>query len=69
MVQNGEGKCPRKTLSNIEEKTISVYESTTEVKHTKPNIFLTHICSKVLKLVLFFFLLVTTHRRNVKPLR
>ena len=30
MVQNGEGKCPRKTLSNIEEKTISVYESTTE---------------------------------------
>ncbi|KAH0929575.1 hypothetical protein BRARA_D01269 [Brassica rapa] len=32
MVQNGEGKCPRKTLSNIEEKTISVYESTTEKK-------------------------------------
>lgn len=31
MVQNGEGKCPRKTLSNIEEKTISVDENTTMV--------------------------------------
>uniref|UniRef100_A0A1J3HNX5 Phosphatidylinositol/phosphatidylcholine transfer protein SFH3 n=1 Tax=Noccaea caerulescens TaxID=107243 RepID=A0A1J3HNX5_NOCCA len=29
MVQNGEGKCPRKTLSNIEEKTISEYENPT----------------------------------------
>ncbi|KAL1208161.1 Phosphatidylinositol/phosphatidylcholine transfer protein SFH3 [Cardamine amara subsp. amara] len=29
MVQNGEGKCPRKTLSNIEEKTISMDENTT----------------------------------------
>ncbi|XP_010416906.1 PREDICTED: phosphatidylinositol/phosphatidylcholine transfer protein SFH3 [Camelina sativa] len=29
MVQNGGGKCPRKTLSNIEEKTISVDENTT----------------------------------------
>ncbi|ESQ46058.1 hypothetical protein EUTSA_v10000115mg [Eutrema salsugineum] len=30
MVQNGEGKCPRRTLSNIEEKTISVCENTTK---------------------------------------
>ncbi|CAN8314648.1 unnamed protein product [Cochlearia groenlandica] len=32
MVQNGEGKCPRKTLSNIEEKTISEYDENTTKK-------------------------------------
>ncbi|CAA7044794.1 unnamed protein product [Microthlaspi erraticum] len=37
MVQNGEGKCPRKTLANIEEKTISEYENPTTSESVAKN--------------------------------
>ncbi|KAA0045573.1 phosphatidylinositol/phosphatidylcholine transfer protein SFH3-like isoform X1 [Cucumis melo var. makuwa] len=40
MVQNGEGKCRRRSLSNVEERTISEDDNTTSTKACKYNFFL-----------------------------